>query len=41
MKEKYKIEGEKNIREKTKELYGEYSAIAIQYMFHYSRNKKK
>lgn len=38
MKETYNIEGEKNIREFTKKLYGEYSAIAIQYMFHYRRN---
>lgn len=40
MKDKYNIEGEKNIREKTKELYGDYSAVAIQYMFHYGRNKR-
>ena len=39
MKDKYNIVGEKNIREKTKEIYGEYSAVAIQYMFHYGRNK--
>ena len=40
MKEKYNIVGEKNIRKMAKELYGEYSGIAIQYMFHYGRNKK-
>ncbi len=39
MKDKYNIVGEKNIRNKAKELYGDYSAIAIQYMFHYGRNK--
>ncbi len=39
MKDKYNVVGEKNIREKTKEIYGEYSAVAIQYMFHYGRNK--
>ena len=38
MKDKYNIVGEKNIRNYTKELYGEYSGIAIQYMFHYKRN---
>lgn len=41
MLENYNISGEKNIIKKAKELYGEYSAIAIQYMFHYSRNKRK
>ncbi|MGN1000403.1 MAG: DNA-3-methyladenine glycosylase family protein [Bacilli bacterium] len=39
MKEKYNVEGEKNIREQAKEIYGEYSGIAIQYMFHYGRNR--
>ena len=40
MKDKYNVEGEKNIRKKTRELYGDYSAVAIQYMFHYGRNKR-
>lgn len=39
MKEKYGIEGENNIREKSKTIYGDYSGIVIQYMFHYGRNK--
>lgn len=39
MKEKYNVEGEKNIREQAKKIYGEYSGIAIQYMFHYGRNR--
>lgn len=40
MKEKYNLEGEKNIREQAKKIYGDYSGIAIQYMFHYGRNLK-
>lgn len=40
MKEKYNIEGEKNIRGFAKERYKDYSGIAIQYMFHYGRNVK-
>ena len=40
MKEKYNIEGEKNIRGFAKEKYKDYSGIAIQYMFHYGRNVK-
>lgn len=40
MKEKYGIEGEKNIRNQAKKVYGDYSGIAIQYMFHYGRNLK-
>lgn len=40
MLEKYNIKGEANIRKQAKEIYGDYSGIAIQYMFHYSRNKK-
>ena len=40
MLDKYNIKGEANIRKQAKELYGDYSGIAIQYMFHYSRNKK-
>ena len=40
MKDKYQIQGEKNIRTKAKAIYGEYSGIAIQYMFHYGRNIK-
>ena len=39
MKDEYKIEGEKNIREYTKKTYKEYSGLAIQYMFNYKRNK--
>ena len=38
MKDKYNTEGEKNIRKMAKEIYGDYSGIAIQYMFHYRRN---
>lgn len=40
MLDKYNIKGEANIRKQAKEIYGDYSGIAIQYMFHYSRNKK-
>ena len=40
MLDKYNISGEANIRKQAKEIYGDYSGIAIQYMFHYSRNKK-
>ena len=40
MLDKYNIKGEANIRKRAKEIYGDYSGIAIQYMFHYSRNKK-
>ncbi len=40
MKEKYNIEGEKNIRGFAKKRYKDYSGIAIQYMFHYGRNVK-
>ena len=40
MKEDYGIEGEQNIREFTNNIYGEYSGLAIQYMFNYKRNKK-
>ena len=40
MKEEYNIEGEKNIKKFAINTYGNYSAIAIQYMFHYKRNKK-
>ncbi len=39
MKNNYKIEGEKNIRQFAKETYGKYSGIAIQYLFNYGRNK--
>ncbi|MDD6879103.1 MAG: DNA glycosylase [bacterium] len=38
MKEKYNINDENTIRKFARELYGEYSGIAIQYMFHYRRN---
>ena len=40
MKINYNIEGEKSIRRFASEKYGKYSAIAIQYLFNYSRNKK-
>ena len=40
MKIDYKIEGEKKIREFAVKTYGKYSAIALQYLFNYSRNKK-
>ena len=39
MKSSYNIEGEKNIRTFASNTYGKYSAIAIQYLFNYSRNK--
>ncbi len=39
MKNDYKIIGEKNIRDFAKKTYGKYSAIAIQYLFNYGRNK--
>lgn len=40
MKSSYNIDGEKNIREFAIKTYGKYSAIAIQYLFNYSRNSK-
>ena len=40
MKNDYEIEGEKKIREFAVKTYGKYSAIALQYLFNYSRNKK-
>lgn len=39
MKSNYNIIGEKNIREFASKTYGKYSALAIQYLFNYSRNK--
>ncbi len=36
----YGIKGEKNIKDFAKRTYGKYSAIAIQYLFNYSRNAK-
>ena len=39
MKDRYNTVGENNIRKMAKEIYGDYSGIAIQYMFHYGRNK--
>jgi len=39
MKDKYNIEGIDNIRNFTYDKYKELSGIAIQYMFHYKRNK--
>ncbi len=41
MKNDYKIEGEKKIKDFAVKTYGKYSAIAIQYLFNYSRNKGK
>lgn len=41
MKTLYGIEGEKNIRTFATKTYGKYSAIAIQYLFNYSRNSNK
>lgn len=40
MEKDYNIVGEKNIREFAVNTYGEYSGLAIQYLFNYSRNKK-
>ena len=39
MKEKYNIEGIDKIQKFVKNKYGNYSGLAIQYMFHYKRNK--
>ena len=39
MKDKYNIEGVDNIQKFVKNKYKEYSGLAIQYMFHYKRNK--
>lgn len=41
MKDRYNIEGEKNIRKFAKDTYGNYSGLAIQYLFNESRNKTK
>lgn len=41
MLDTYNIEGIKNIRNFTKDKYQDYSGLAIQYMFHYKRNKEK
>ncbi len=38
MKDEYNIEGEKNIKKFAKERYGNYSGLAIQYMFNSKRN---
>ena len=38
MKDEYNIEGEKNIKKFAKEKYGNYSGLAIQYMFNSKRN---
>ncbi len=38
MEDNYNIIGEKNIREYCKKTYGEYSGLAIQYMFNSKRN---
>lgn len=39
MESNYNIIGEKNIREFASKTYGKYSALAVQYLFNYSRNK--
>ncbi len=39
MESNYNVIGEKNIREFASKTYGKYSALAIQYLFNYSRNK--
>ncbi len=39
MKDTYNIEGIDNIKKFTKEKYGSYTGLIIQYMFHYKRNK--
>ena len=39
MLENYNVEGEKNIKEFTKNTYKDYSGLAIQYIFNYKRNK--
>lgn len=39
MKDKYNIEGIDKIQKFVKNKYNEYSGLAIQYMFHYKRNK--
>lgn len=41
MNDTYNIQGVKNIREFAKDKYKDYSGLAIQYMFHYKRNKEK
>ena len=40
MKDDYNIEGVQKIKKYTNEKYGDYSGVAIQYMFNYKRNKK-
>lgn len=40
VKKFYGSNNEKEIRKNALEKYGEYSGLAIQYMFHYQRNKK-
>lgn len=41
MKENFNIEGLNKIKKYSKEYYGEYSGLVIQYMFNYSRNLKE
>lgn len=41
MKDKYNIEGIDNIKKFSYEKYKDYSALVIQYMFHYKRNIEK
>lgn len=41
MKDEYNIESVDNIRKFTKDKYKDYSGLAIQYMFHYKRNKEE
>lgn len=41
MKDEYNITNINDIRKFTKEKYGDYCGLIIQYMFHYKRNKEK
>lgn len=41
MKDSYNITNINEIKRFTKEKYGDYCALVIQYMFHYKRNKEK
>lgn len=41
VKKYYNSNNEKEIREEAIKKYGKYSGLAIQYMFHYQRNKKQ
>ena len=41
MNDEYGIKKVEDIRKFTKDKYGDYSGLAIQYMFHYKRNKEE